>query len=261
MEWPYQSANRGRLPADEHALGAAEYNMLDRPYGLTPQMAAYKKVMAYSGNTFTRNWIADEKQHPLTGTPYAWVRARVLGGKTNLWGRVSLRFSEQDLKAKSFDGFGEDWPFGYGDIAPYYDLRRSPARHVGHEGEPAAAARRHLPARRQADLRRGDAEERHRQDGAAPDPGPRRRHHRGRRQQVPGPLRRPWPLRPRLRSAGADALADGADLPGPRHRQPHAAAELHGRRGAGRPEQRQGVRRPRHRQRDEGEPSTSPQRS
>ncbi len=62
-------------------------------------MAAYKKVMAYSGNTFTRNWIADEKQHPLTGTPYAWVRARVLGGKTNLWGRVSLRFSEQDLKA------------------------------------------------------------------------------------------------------------------------------------------------------------------
>jgi choline dehydrogenase-like flavoprotein len=121
MEWPYQSANRGRLPADEHALNAAEYNMLDRPYGLTPQMAAYKKVMAYSGNTFTRNWIADEKQNPLTGTPYAWVRARVLGGKTNLWGRVSLRFSEQDLKAKSFDGFGEDWPFGYGDISPYYD--------------------------------------------------------------------------------------------------------------------------------------------
>ncbi len=121
MEWPYQSERRGRLPVDEHALDAAEYKMLDRPYGLTPQMAAYKKVMAYSGNHFTRNWIADEKQHPLTGTPYAWVRARVLGGKTNLWGRVSLRFSEQDLKARSFDGFGEDWPFSYADISPYYD--------------------------------------------------------------------------------------------------------------------------------------------
>ncbi len=121
MEWPYQSERRGRLPVDEHALDAAEYNMLDRPYGTTPQLAAFKKVMAYSGNHFTRNWIADEKQNPLTGTPYAWVRARVLGGKTNLWGRVSLRFSEQDLKGKSFDGFGEDWPIGYADIAPYYD--------------------------------------------------------------------------------------------------------------------------------------------
>ena len=121
MEWPYQTARRGRLPADEYALGAAEYNMLERPYGLTPQMAAYKKVMAYSGNHFTRNWIVDEKQNPITGTPYAWVRARVLGGKTNLWGRVSLRFSEQDLKGRSFDGAGEDWPIGYSDISPYYD--------------------------------------------------------------------------------------------------------------------------------------------
>ena len=31
----------------------------------------------------------------------AAVRARVLGGKTNLWGRVSLRFSDLDLKGKS----------------------------------------------------------------------------------------------------------------------------------------------------------------
>ena len=84
-------------------------------------MAAYKKVMAYSGNTFTRNWIADEKQNPLTGTPYAWVRARVLGGKTNLWGRVSLRFSDRTSRRKSFDGFGEDWPIGYADISPYYE--------------------------------------------------------------------------------------------------------------------------------------------
>ena len=33
MEWPYASVRRGRLPADEFALGAAEYNMIDRPYG------------------------------------------------------------------------------------------------------------------------------------------------------------------------------------------------------------------------------------
>jgi choline dehydrogenase-like flavoprotein len=49
------------------------------------------------------------------------VRARVLGGKTNLWGRVSLRFSDFDFKAASRDGFGEDWPIGYADLSPYYD--------------------------------------------------------------------------------------------------------------------------------------------
>jgi len=121
MEWPYKDARRHRLPVDEFALQAAEYKMLDRPHGLTPEMQKYKKVMSYAGNTFTRDWMANEKEQPLTGTPYAWVRARVLGGKTNLWGRVSLRFAEQDLKGKTHDGFGEDWPIGYADIAPYYD--------------------------------------------------------------------------------------------------------------------------------------------
>lgn len=121
MEWPYKDLRRQRLPPDEFALSAAEYSMLERPYGLTPQMQKYRKVMSYSANTFTRDWMVDEKQNPLTGTPYAWVRARVLGGKTNLWGRVSLRFSDLDMKGKTHDGFGDDWPIGYADIAPYYD--------------------------------------------------------------------------------------------------------------------------------------------
>ena len=49
------------------------------------------------------------------------MRARALGGKTNLWGRVSLRLSDYDFKGKSHDGFGEDWPIGYADVSPYYD--------------------------------------------------------------------------------------------------------------------------------------------
>jgi choline dehydrogenase-like flavoprotein len=121
MEWPYASMRRGRLPVEEHALNAAEYTMLDRPYGTVPAMAGFDKVMSYSANTFTRNWLVNEKEHPLTGTPYAWVRARVLGGRTNLWGRVSLRLSDLDFKAASRDGFGMDWPIGYADLAPYYD--------------------------------------------------------------------------------------------------------------------------------------------
>jgi choline dehydrogenase-like flavoprotein len=121
MEWPYASARRGRLPADEYALGAAEYNMIDRPYGTAGRFEKYRKLLSYSGNTFTRNWLVDEKQNPTTGTRYAWVRARALGGKTNLWGRVALRMSDYDFKAASRDGFGDDWPLSYSDISPYYD--------------------------------------------------------------------------------------------------------------------------------------------
>ena len=65
--------------------------------------------------------MVDEKDHPYTGTQYAWVRARCLGGKTNIWGRLALRLSDYDFKAASRDGYGEDWPISYADIAPYYD--------------------------------------------------------------------------------------------------------------------------------------------
>src|SRR5215470_4032168 len=67
------------------------------------------------------NIVVDEKDHPYTGTKYAWVRARLLGGKTNIWGRLALRLSDLDFKAKTHDGYGEDWPISYKDIEPYYD--------------------------------------------------------------------------------------------------------------------------------------------
>jgi choline dehydrogenase-like flavoprotein len=121
MEWPYQSMRRNRLPPDLRALGVAEYTFIDRPYGDHPTFAKYKTLASYAGNTYTRNWVVDEKQHPTTGTPYSWVRARVLGGKTNFWGRGALRYGPLEFKAASRDGFDVDWPIGYEDIKPYYD--------------------------------------------------------------------------------------------------------------------------------------------
>ena len=55
------------------------------------------------------------------GSEFKWWRARMLGGRTNHWGRYSLRFSEHDFKGYSRDGLGADWPFEYADIAPWYD--------------------------------------------------------------------------------------------------------------------------------------------
>jgi choline dehydrogenase-like flavoprotein len=55
------------------------------------------------------------------GTEWDWWRSRMLGGRTNHWGRISLRFGPKDFKRKSIDGLGDDWPIGYNDVKPYYD--------------------------------------------------------------------------------------------------------------------------------------------
>jgi choline dehydrogenase-like flavoprotein len=54
-------------------------------------------------------------------TRFDWWRARMLGGRTNHWGRISLRFGPDDFKGKTKDGLGDDWPIAYDDVKPYYD--------------------------------------------------------------------------------------------------------------------------------------------
>ncbi len=55
------------------------------------------------------------------GVNFMWWRARMLGGRTNHWGRISLRMGPYDFKPRSRDGLGLDWPMTYEDVAPYYD--------------------------------------------------------------------------------------------------------------------------------------------
>ncbi|MCC5939664.1 MAG: GMC family oxidoreductase [Lunatimonas sp.] len=65
----------------------------------------------------------------IEGEPYTrgkdsqfdWFRSRMLGGRTNHWGRISLRFGPLDFKRKDLDGMGDNWPIGYDDLKPYYD--------------------------------------------------------------------------------------------------------------------------------------------
>jgi choline dehydrogenase-like flavoprotein len=65
--------------------------------------------------------IEGEPYTVASGSSFRWWRARMLGGRTNHWGRISLRFGPDDFKGKSLDGLGDDWPIGYEDVAPYYD--------------------------------------------------------------------------------------------------------------------------------------------
>jgi choline dehydrogenase-like flavoprotein len=122
MEWPYDHPRRGSMPSAYYALSAKEYSIRQPPYAAgLPHEKVYSYVQGWGGSDYSKNIVVDEKDHPYTGTQYAWVRARCLGGKTNIWGRLALRLSDYDFKAKSHDGYGEDWPISYADVAPYYD--------------------------------------------------------------------------------------------------------------------------------------------
>jgi choline dehydrogenase-like flavoprotein len=55
------------------------------------------------------------------GSTFKWWRSRMLGGRTNHWGRIALRWGPNDFRRRSLDGLGDDWPIGYDDLKPYYD--------------------------------------------------------------------------------------------------------------------------------------------
>ena len=96
FEWPYNAPHRGS--------GSKE-----KPFG-------------YFDATLAGGWqVKGEPYTNAPGSEWWWWRARMLGGRTNHYGRISLRMGPYDFKPYSRDGKGFDWPITYDDLAPYYD--------------------------------------------------------------------------------------------------------------------------------------------
>jgi choline dehydrogenase-like flavoprotein len=95
MMWPYDSPRRGG------GTNAQQFGEFDAGFG----------GFSLDGEPYTT----------AQGSQFGWFRTRMLGGRTNHWGRISLRFGPDDFRRKSLDGLGDDWPISYDDIAPYYD--------------------------------------------------------------------------------------------------------------------------------------------
>jgi choline dehydrogenase-like flavoprotein len=97
--WPYELAHRGV------GVGGKYRNQLNDEF-LAP------------------NGFWDIEGEPYTSAPgsrFRWFRSRIVGGRTNHWGRIALRYAPVDFKSRSHDGMGDDWPLSYEDVAPYYD--------------------------------------------------------------------------------------------------------------------------------------------
>lgn len=67
--------------------------------------------------------FVDDLENPYgvtPGTEFRWLRGRQVGGRLHVWGHTSPRMEDDEFKAASRDGIGEDWPISAADLAPAY---------------------------------------------------------------------------------------------------------------------------------------------
>ncbi len=103
--WPHQVPHRGAGEHAERYFGRQQFGYFEAPNGF---------------------WDVDGEPYTVApGSQFRWFRSRILGGRTNHYGRITLRFADYDFKPYSTDGMGTDWPISYDEIAPYYDKAES----------------------------------------------------------------------------------------------------------------------------------------
>jgi len=104
-------------PADEEQRTQLRYPWESPRRGASTQRRPFGDY-----NSCIGGWELDGEPYTQKGeTDFMWWRGRMLGGRTNHWGRISLRFGPLDFGRRDIDGLGDNWPIGYGDIKPYYD--------------------------------------------------------------------------------------------------------------------------------------------
>jgi choline dehydrogenase-like flavoprotein len=115
MLHPEKDFREHQMPVDFPHRGAGE----GAPFYFGKQQRDFFEV---------KNSFWDNESEPYTvapGSQFRWFRSRIIGGRTNHYGRISLRFAEYDFNPYSRDGMGVDWPIKYADVAPYYDKAES----------------------------------------------------------------------------------------------------------------------------------------
>ncbi|MEZ5400128.1 MAG: GMC family oxidoreductase [Bryobacteraceae bacterium] len=101
-KWPYDYNHRGAEEGGKYYFGEG------KPFGFFA--------------TTSGGWQLDGEPYTVAaGSQFSWFRSRIVGGRTNHYGRMSFRFADYDFAPYTKDGLGFDWPISYADIAPYYD--------------------------------------------------------------------------------------------------------------------------------------------
>jgi choline dehydrogenase-like flavoprotein len=113
------------LEAGPQVFPEKDFKMLMWPYELPHRgIGVGGRAAENFGEFLAPNGAWNIEGEPYTSAPganFKWFRSRIVGGRTNHWGRIALRFAPIDFKSGTRDGLGDDWPITYDDLAPYYD--------------------------------------------------------------------------------------------------------------------------------------------
>jgi choline dehydrogenase-like flavoprotein len=77
-----------------------------------------------------------------TASPIKPLMWSGVGGSTINWAAHAPRLHPADFRTKTRDGAGDDWPFGYTDLEPYYDRTDELMGIAGLSGDPAYPPKR-----------------------------------------------------------------------------------------------------------------------
>jgi choline dehydrogenase-like flavoprotein len=119
-------AGRKLDPLKDYTEHKWPYELKYRGFGDRLDMEKTQPIQSkcYACNEYGRQFFVNDLENPYTTVadkPFYWIRSRQVGGRSIPWGRQTYRLSDYDFKAKSHDGYGDDWPISYDELAPYYD--------------------------------------------------------------------------------------------------------------------------------------------
>ena len=115
-----------RVPTRDFTEHVWPYQLKFRGFGDQRRLLQTQPVqrLCYACDEYSHQFFVNDLEHPYTfpaDKPFMWIRGRQVGGKTFCWARESYRFSDNEFKAATRDGYGEDWPISYKELEPYYD--------------------------------------------------------------------------------------------------------------------------------------------
>ncbi len=89
--------------------------------------------LAAGGNGISNDYAIDE-----TASPFKSLMWNGVGGSTVNWAAHFPRLKPSDFRTRTLDGVGDDWPFDYAALEPYYDINDAMMGVSGLSGDPSA---------------------------------------------------------------------------------------------------------------------------
>lgn len=124
METLVLEAGRSIIPARDYVEHVPTWEI--KFHGLRDRKADLRDrpVQRNVGDEWNAKFFVNDRENPYTTPPdksYMFLRGRLEGGRSIMWGRQCYRWSDLDFEANLKEGIAVDWPIRYKDIAPWYD--------------------------------------------------------------------------------------------------------------------------------------------